>query len=142
MRPLPLIVAGIVVAGMVPSIVMLLLAKDVRISRADPRPYQASAEIDGDHRAQARLRAAGFRYTISVEGPRVVATIAGTAPTDARLVLLRPDDPAADSTVAWPDTTTPLAVAPGRPGRWRVRLEGTVDGARARLAESAVDVGM
>lgn len=142
MRPLPLIIAGIVVAGMVPSIVMLFLAKGVHIAKADPRPYQASAEVDADHRAQARLRAAGFRYTLRAEGSRVVASISGMAPTDARILLLRPDDPTADSAIAWTDPTTPLAVVPGRPGRWRVRLEGTVDGVRARLAESSVDVGM
>lgn len=142
MRVLPLIVTGIIVAGMVPSIVMLVLARQVRIAKTDPRPYQASAAVDADHHALEQLRAGGFRYAVSVDGPRLVATITGQAPADARLVLMRPDDPAADSAVAWPDPATPLAVAPGRPGRWRVRLEGSVAGVHARLVESAVDVGL
>ena len=142
MRILPVIVAGIVIAGMVPSCIMLVLAKRAHIAKADPRPYLASAQVDADHQALARLRTGGFTYALAVDGSRLVATISGVAPADARLVLLRPDDPTADREVAWPDPAIPLAVAPGRAGRWRVRLEGSVDGVQARLIESTVDLGM
>lgn len=142
MRPLPLVIGAVVVAGIVPSVVLLLLARQAHVAKTDPQPYVASAAVDADHQALARLRAGGFTCTFAVDGSRLVAAISGMAPSDARLVLMRPDDPTADTVIAWSDPRQPLSVTPGKVGRWRVRLEGVVDGVHARLIESAIDVGM
>jgi hypothetical protein len=141
MRPLPLLITAIVAAGIVPSIVMLALARDLRIAKADQRPFLVAAAVEGDHRARATLREAGFRFELAVTGGQVRATMTGPLPQQPRLILQRPADAALDRVVLWGDPTTPLTFAPGRPGRWLVRLEGMVDGIPARLAESAIEIG-
>ncbi len=141
MRSLPLIAAAVVCAGMVPSVVMLGLARELHIAKVDDRPYLVSSAIDTDRQALAALRAKGFRYALVVDGAHVVATMSGGLPGDAVIVLQRPDDAGADMRVAWTTPSQPLVLSPGHPGRWHVRLDGTVDGVPARLVETAVDIG-
>jgi hypothetical protein len=141
MRPLPLLMTVIVAAGIIPSIVMLALARDLRIAKTDQRPFLVAAAVDGDHTAQAILRAGGFRFETHVTGTEVQASIHGLLPQEPRLVLQRPDDAKADQVIVWDNPTQALSFAPGRPGRWLLRLEGNVNGTPARLVESIIEIG-
>jgi len=137
---LPLIIGAVVLAGMIPSIIMLVVAKDLRISKVDARPYVVSSAIDADRQALATLRAGGFRYDLQTTGSSVVARMSGKPPEHARLVMQRPDDAQADRVFPWDTTSDPLIINPDRLGRWQIRLEGTVDGVAARLIETTVDI--
>lgn len=131
-----------VVAGLLPSIVLLAIALQVGIAKAEPLPYAASARIDGDKQARQVLDAEGFALTLAIDGTTLTASMRGARlPESARLECYRPDDPAADRAVAWTDPRKPLSVPLGRPGSWRVRLVGTVDGRTARLSEERIRAG-
>lgn len=139
-KALPLIIGAVVLAGMIPSIIMLVVAKDLRIAKVDARPYVVSSAIDADRHALATLRAGGFRYDLHTTGSAVVAEMSGALPEHVRLVIQRPDDAGADQVFPWDKTSNPLEIALSRPGRWQIRLEGTVNGVAARLIETTVDI--
>ena len=137
---MPLIAGAVVLAGMVPSIIMLVVAKNLRIAKVDDRPYVVSSGIDADRQALAALRAGGFRFDTQVHGAALVATMTGALPEHPRLVLQRPDDAHADQVHLWTDRSQSLTITPGRAGRWNVRLEGIVGGVSARLIETTIDL--
>ncbi len=139
-KKLPVIAGAVVIAGMIPSVVMLLVARDLHIAKVDDRPYVVSSTIDADRRTLTALHERGFGYALTVNGGDIIATMHGPAPEQVCLVLQRPDDIAADKRYVWAKTAEPLCVHPERPGRWHVRLEGTVDGIISRLGETAVDI--
>jgi hypothetical protein len=77
---------------------------------------------------------------VHLAGQQVVATISGAdLVQDVRLELYRPADAGADQRLIWSDPHQPLTATLSRPGRWRVRLSGAVDGIHARLADIPVD---
>ena len=137
---MPLIAGAVVLAGMIPSIIMLVVAKDLRIAKVDDRPYVVSSGIDADRRALATLRAGNFRFDTEVHGTAVIARMSGTLPEHPRVVLQRPDDALADHVIVWTDPTHSLMILPGRLGRWNIRLEGIVEGVNARLIETTIDL--
>ena len=141
--PLPwhfIIPAILVAGGILPSLAMISAARELRVAKSDLQPYANSARIDSDAAIKARLAATGFTFAVSLTGQRVVATVGGPdSVQDLRLDLYRPADASADLSLAWTDPHQPLAAELSRPGRWRVRLSGTVDGVRARLADVPVD---
>jgi hypothetical protein len=140
-RTLPLLAAGVVLAGIIPSVVMLVLARGLHIAKVDDRPYVVSSTIDTDRRAVASLRARGFSYATAVSGDEIIITLQGPVPEPITVVLQRPDDVSADQRHAWVTTAEPLRLRPGRTGPWHVRLEGFVDGVGVRLGETAIDLG-
>lgn len=140
-KRLPVIAAAVVLAGMIPSIIMLVVAKDLHIAKVDDRPYVVSSAIDADRQALAKLRTRGFRFDVEVSGDTVVATMSGGLPEHPRIVIQRPDDAQADRVFTWEKSSDPLPMVLGRSGRWHVRLEGTVDGVTARLIETSIDIG-
>jgi FixH len=140
-RTLPLLAGAVVLAGIIPSVVMLVLARGLHIAKVDDRPYVVSSTIDADRRAVAGLRARGFSYATAVSGDEIILTLRGPAPEQVAVVLQRPDDVKADQRYPWVKTAEPLHLRPGRLGPWHVRLEGRVDGVAVRLGETAVDLG-
>lgn len=138
---LPFVATAVVLAGMIPSIVMLVIAKDLHIAKVDDRPYVVSSAIDADRQALAKLRARNFRFDMQVVENAIVARMSGGLPEHPRLILQRPDDAQADRVFPWEKSSEPLTIVPSRTGRWHVRLEGTVDGVPARLIETTLDLG-
>lgn len=138
---LPLIAGAVVAAGIIPSLIMLFLARGLHIAKVDDRPYVVSSTIDADRRILAALHERGFGYEVTVNGGDIIVTLHGPVPEQVCLVLQRPDDAAADKRYAWEKTNEPFHVRPGRTGPWHVRLEGTVEGVTARLGETTVDIG-
>ena len=137
---LPLIIALVVGAALLPSISLLALARMVRVAKAEAQPYAAGANVDRDQAARATLAAAGFRFRVVIAGRRLTAQVdGGQLPDEAQVELYRPDDPAADRVMPWPDQAVPLSVMLDRPGLWRVRLSGLIDGVRIRLADTPVE---
>lgn len=137
---LPLILAVVVGAALLPSITLLALARMVHVAKAEAQPYAAGANVDRDQAARAMLAAAGFRFRVALDGQQLTAHIdGGRLPDDAQLELYRPDDPAADRVLPWPDQAIPLSVTFDRPGRWRVRLSGVIDGVRIRVVDTALE---
>ncbi len=137
---LPLILALVVGAALLPSITLLALARVVHVAKAEAQPYASGINVDRDQAARAALTATGFRFHVALAGLRLTAQVNGGRLLDAaQLELYRPDDPAADRVLPWPDQRVPLSVMLDRPGRWRVRLSGVIDGSRIRVVDTAVE---
>lgn len=136
---LPLILGFVVAAATVPSITMLVLTRTLHVAKAEAQPYAAGANTDRDQAVRANLAAAGFRFQLALHEQTVVASVSGQVLEDPWLELYRPDNPAGDRVLKWADQSAPLSIALDRPGRWRVRLSGIVDGARIRLADTPID---
>lgn len=136
---LPLILGVVVAVAVVPSISMLFLARTIHISKVEAQPHTAGAHTDRDQAARAALAATGFRFQLAVTGQTVTASISGQLLQDPWLELYRPDNPAGDRMLPWVDQSAPLSLTLDRPGRWRVRLSGVIDGARIRLADTPIE---
>lgn len=106
---------------------LILTARQVRPTRVEEHPYQASARIDDEKVRQAAFRQAGLRLATTITAGRLTLALEAPATTTlhgpATIALWRPDEPALDATIAWPDVATPIAVPLGRPGHWRLQLE-------------------
>jgi FixH len=141
--PLPwhfIIPALVVAVGILPSFALIAAARELRVAKSDLQPYASSAQVDSDAAIKAHLAESGFHFAVTLAGQRVVAAISGpTTINDLRLDLYRPADAGADQSLAWSDPHQPLTADLSQPGRWRVRLSGTVAGVHARLADIPVD---
>jgi hypothetical protein len=131
-------VAGIALAVAF-STAMIITALRVRPTRVEAHPFQASALIDGEKERSAAFRRAGLTLAAAPGDRAVILTLGAPAGTDLRgaatVSLWRPDDPALDATITWPDVAAPVSIPLARAGRWRLRLElpaapGWPDGAR------------
>jgi len=136
---MPVFVIG---AAAIANGTMYMMATIVRPEKVEAQPFVASSRIDGEKRAAERFTALGFSLNIkATDANNLSLSIIGnsTITNPATVWFYRPDSPAGDFTVPWPDPTKPLAVALARPGMWRLHVTFTdADGAELRT-HSAID---
>ena len=121
---------------------MYLMATTVRPEKVEAQPFVASSRIDGEKRANDRFIALGFDLQIKAANKNNVSlSIIGnsTITNPATVWFYRPDSPAGDFNVPWPDPTKPLAVELARPGMWRLHVTLTDANGAELLANSAID---
>jgi nitrogen fixation protein FixH len=124
---------------------MVTAAHLVHPGMVEDHPYQASAGIDQEKAVGARFAATGARLAVSVLDPGHLRCTIAHSPAAAltalgplTIRLYRPDSPALDRDIPWPDPATPATVALTRDGLWHVYLR---DRQGMDLAETAVDAG-
>ena len=136
---MPVFVIG---AAAIANGAMYVMATIVRPEKVEAQPFVASSRIDGEKRAAERFTALGFNLHIkAADANNLSLSIIGntTMTNPATVWFYRPDSPAGDFIVPWPDPTKPLAVALARPGMWRLHVTFTdTDGAELRT-DSAID---
>lgn len=133
-------------AVLIPSVCMLIAARQVRPTAVTTQPYLDSLRHDERTAERQAFAAAGLRLeTRDLGGRRIEFTVvapAGAATASAsELILYRPSDSALDRQLPWSDPALPLTSELPRHGRWRatVRLNGTDGVVRSTTIE--LDVG-
>jgi hypothetical protein len=136
---MPLFVIG---AAAIANGVLYFVAAHVRPEKVEAQPFVASSRIDGEKLAAERFIALGFNFQIkATDAKNITLSIIGnsTVSNSATVHFYRPDNPAGDFTVPWPDPTKPVAVTLARPGMWRLLVTfPDANGAELRC-ESAID---
>jgi hypothetical protein len=126
-NPWPWVPLVAILLTAIPNAVLIIVTHRIHPSATDEHPYLTSMHIDEDKARHAAFTAGGWALETRTAGLQLTCTLrapAGAAqPEDVSVALYRPDDPALDRTVPWPDAGGPLVIDLTRPGRWRLALE-------------------
>lgn len=125
---------------LIPNVILIVLAKQAHLARSDDRPYLASQRVDHDKTQRQALAAAGGAFTWVLDGANVHLSYQGPVVERVTVELQRPDDAAGDRLVPWNDLGSPLILAPGRSGAWKVRVRGDRGQGESLLLDAPVEM--
>ena len=87
-------------------------------------PRSGSGAVDSGIAARRRFADAGGGLEVEPAAGGLSVRLTGATLTAATVACERPDSAALDALVPWTDTSSPLAIALPRAGRWTVRVTG------------------
>ncbi len=132
----PVLLLGTTVAFCVAiSVIAYAVVKPRAVER---NPWLASLQEDAKHAARGRFVAEARQLSVAAATGSVTFTLAGPATVAAWQVrLYRPNDPAQDRLVPWPDGARPLVVTDLAAGAWQASVS---DLGGTWLSEAALSV--
>jgi nitrogen fixation protein FixH len=136
---LPFLGLGLVVIA---NTTLIFAARRAHIRQVEDHPYLAAQRTDQDEAARLAFTNRGWRLiaTASADAARLSLTGGdGTPLQSGMLHLYRPDDPADDRQLAWPDPTQTAVIPLPRRGLWRIRIALTAADQSVLSAECALD---
>lgn len=117
--------AGVILLAAIPNLALVLVARQVHISKVEEQPWLAAERLNERTETQRRFAAQASLAVLS-EGRQVVLRIDGVPPSDLlplHVLCYRPSAASEDRRLTWQDPGSPLTWDAPLPGRWVIVVE-------------------